>query len=272
MPQDQSSFQWRWAHVDAVPGSAHIELLNQLRADDDPAHFPNTMQWIDPQPSERILEVGCGNGAVARSVARFQPKVEHIVAVDASAAMIAAAQEQMAGRDLPVMFQVADAQALPFADASFDRCYAQEVFVILPDPEQALRECTRVLRHGGALCIWEADCDAHALLMDNLELSRRLMRFVGDREYNGAVGRQIIGWLKAWGWQPQYQPSVGISEDSAGIGGTLLREWLDDACRVGIITDAEVAAFTADLQRQAEQGTYFSYTVNFRIHATKPAG
>lgn len=160
MQDDPSSFRWHWSHVDAVLDTTHVDILNQFRVDDDPTNFPNTMQWIDPQPGERILEVGCGNGAVARAVARFQPKIQHLTDIDASTAMIATAHEQLTGQQLPISFQVADAHALPFADASFDHCYAQEIFVILSDPEAVLRECARVLRPGGALCIWEADCDA----------------------------------------------------------------------------------------------------------------
>src|SRR5262245_42276816 len=126
-------FKWRWAHVDQSTRTApYVELLNRLRKDDEPAHFPNTLAWINAQPGERILEVGCGNGAVARAVARHVPEVSEVVAVDFSTAMIAEAQRLLAGRNLPVSFQVANAQRLPFADASFDRVYAMEIFVILP--------------------------------------------------------------------------------------------------------------------------------------------
>lgn len=96
------------------------------------------------------------------------------------------------------------------------------------------------------------------------------MRFVGDREYNGAAARQIIGWLKAWGWQPTYQPAVGISEENIGIGDKRLREWLDDVYHTHIVASDELAVIANELQRRTEQGTFLSYLINFRIQGTKP--
>jgi len=155
-------YKWRWAHVDQSEGAdRYVTLLNRLRPDDDPEHFPNTLAWINAQHGERILEVGCGNGAVARAIVRAVPDIRELVAVDASMNMIVEAKRRKE-TDLPVTFRIANAHCLPFSDASFDRCYATETFVILPDPYQAFRELVRVIRPGGYLCLWESDRDARA--------------------------------------------------------------------------------------------------------------
>jgi SAM-dependent methyltransferase len=268
----ERNFRWRWSNVDASDrADEYVELLNQLRPDDDPARFPNTLAWIAPQPNERILEVGCGNGAVARAVANYQPDIREVVAVDASAVMIAAARQAIAGRALPVTYAVADAQQLPFPDGAFDRSYAQELFVILPDPEQALRELARVTRPGGQMRVWESDVDTHAMLGPDVALARRFMRYVGDVEYNGAIARQLIGWLKAWGWQVTATPAVNVSTAESPTHAALMREWLADAQTANVITTAEADSLVADYQRRLQAGTYFAYLVNFRIAATKPA-
>jgi len=62
---------------------------NRLRPDDDPAKFSTTMEWIDAQSGERMLEVGCGNGAVARAAARHAPAIRGMVALGALAARLA---------------------------------------------------------------------------------------------------------------------------------------------------------------------------------------
>lgn len=265
-------YKWRWGHVDQSERADHyVALLNRLRPDDDPANFPNTLAWIDAQLGERILEVGCGNGAVARAVARAVPDIRELVAVDASAEMIAEAQRRMEV-NLPVSFQVADAHHLPFPDASFDRCYAMETFVILPDPYQAFQESVRVTHPGGYLCLWESDCDAHAMLASDLALSRRLMRFVGDHEFNGAAGRQLIGWLKELGWQVDIVPAVPVSDGSAFLTSWLLDEWLADAVEAGVVTSEEAEGFLMEMRQRQERGLFFSYLVNFRITARKPDG
>lgn len=263
-------YKWRWGHVDCS-GRAddYVALLNHLRPDDEPEHFPNTLVWIDAQPGERILEVGCGNGAVARAVGRAAPGIRELVAVDASEAMIAEAQRQLDG-SLLVSFRVADAHHLPFSDASFDRCYAMETFVILPDPQPAFRELVRVTRPGGTLCLWESDCDAHAMLASDLDLSRRLMRFVGDHEFNGAVGRQLIGWLKELGWEINVVPTVSLTDGSAFLTNWLLGEWLADAVEAGVVSAEEAERFRAEMRERQERGRFLSYTVNFRITARKP--
>jgi len=263
-------YKWRWGHVDqSEQAERYVALLNRLRPDDDPANFPTTLTWIDAQPGERILEVGCGNGAVAQAVARAVPDIRELVAVDASAEMIAEAQRRTDGDSL-VSFQVADAHHLPFPDASFDRCYAMETFVILPDPYQAFQELARVTRPGGYLCLWESDCDARAMLASDLALSRRLMRFVGDHEFNGAVGRQLIGWLKELGWQVDIVPAVPISDGSAFLTSWLLDEWVADAVEAGVVTPEEAEGFLMEMRQRQETDRFFSYIVNFRITARKP--
>ncbi|HEY8684118.1 MAG TPA: methyltransferase domain-containing protein [Chloroflexota bacterium] len=263
-------YKWRWAHVDLSDRShRYVAILNQLRPDDDPENFPNTLSWIDAQPGERILEVGCGNGAVARAVAHAVPGIQGVVAVDASVQMIAEAQRRADG-SVPVTFQVADAHDLPFPDGYFDRCYSMETFVILSDPYRAFLESVRVLRPGGLLCVWESDCDVRAMQASDLDLSRRLMRFVGDREFNGAVGRQLIAWLKDLRWEVEVMPAVSVGDGKAPLTNWLLDEWLADAVEAAVVTAEESDSFLAEMRAKQANGSFFSYTVNFRITARKP--
>jgi SAM-dependent methyltransferase len=165
---------------------------------------------------------------------------------------------------------VADAQRLPFPDASFDRCYATEIFVILPDPRRAFEEMVRVTRPGGHLCFWESDCDTRAILGADLALSRRVMRFIGDQEFNGAVARQLIGWLKEVGYEMRITPTVGVMDGPSRLQSVLLPEFLDDAVHAGVVTPEEADAFLADLRDREEHGLFFAYLVNFKIRARKP--
>ncbi|MEW1953033.1 class I SAM-dependent methyltransferase [Terrabacter sp. NPDC080008] len=94
--------------------------------------------------ARRVLEVGCGTGDFARSVLDAAPGVDY-VATDLSPAMVKAT------RALGVTSEVAAADALPFADSSFDGGVAAWMLYHVPDLDGALVELRRVLREGGCL-------------------------------------------------------------------------------------------------------------------------
>ncbi len=107
---------------------------------------------IVPPPGRRTLEVGCGEGRVARDLARHG----HVMtAIDASPTLLRYAQEaDPAGR-----YVLADAAALPFADGEFDLVVAYNSLMDFEDMPGAVREAARVLAPGGRFCI----CVTHPL-------------------------------------------------------------------------------------------------------------
>lgn len=94
---------------------------------------------------ERILEVGCGWGELAAWIA--QDTGAEMIATDLSPRMVELARAR--GLDA----RVADVQALPFDDESFDAVVAAWMLYHVPDLERGLAELARVLRPGGALFV-----------------------------------------------------------------------------------------------------------------------
>jgi SAM-dependent methyltransferase len=94
----------------------------------------------------RVLELAAGTGAVSHALAAALPDAA-IVATDLNPAMLAQAQARGAAPNLS--FRPADAQALPFADASFDLVLAQFGAMFFPDKVGAYAEARRVLTPGG---------------------------------------------------------------------------------------------------------------------------
>ncbi len=94
----------------------------------------------------RILETAAGTGVVTAALLEAAPDAE-IVATDLNQAMLDVAAATI--RAPNVRFQAADAQALPFADASFDMVVCQFGVMFFPDRVAAYREARRVLRPGG---------------------------------------------------------------------------------------------------------------------------
>jgi SAM-dependent methyltransferase len=101
---------------------------------------------------QRVLDVGCGPGALtAELVTRVG--AEFVAAVDPSASFVEAARARHPGVDV----RQASAEALPFADDTFDAAIGQLVVHFMADPIAGLREMARVTRERGvvAACVWD---------------------------------------------------------------------------------------------------------------------
>lgn len=94
----------------------------------------------------RVLEVGCGRGRGARLISRYLSPAA-INAIDIDPAMIRLALADSRGPS-ECAFQVADAQALPFADKSMDAVFNFGIIHHLEDWELGIREIARVLKPG----------------------------------------------------------------------------------------------------------------------------
>ena len=94
----------------------------------------------------RVLEVGCGQGPVARALASW-PGVGEVVGVDPSPIFVEKARE-LAAEPANLSFIEGDARALPADDGSFDVAIFHTTLCHVPRPELALAEAARVLRPG----------------------------------------------------------------------------------------------------------------------------
>ena len=97
--------------------------------------------WLDPKPGERILDVGCGDGALTEKLVAVGCNV---VGIDPSASMIVAAQAR--GLDA----RLADVRDLPFA-VEFDAVFSNAVLHWVREPDAAARSMRKALRPGGRL-------------------------------------------------------------------------------------------------------------------------
>lgn len=103
----------------------------------------------------RLLEIAAGTGRVTRVLAETMAPDARIVATDLNAPMLDYGRQVVSSPK--VSWREADAQALPFQDASFDAAVIQFGVMFFPDKRLALREARRVLRNGGRLAftVWD---------------------------------------------------------------------------------------------------------------------
>jgi SAM-dependent methyltransferase len=103
---------------------------------------------VDVHPGERVLDVAAGSGNTAISAARRGARV---TATDFVASLLEVAQARAEIEGLPLATAVADAQQLPFPDASFDVVLSTFGAMFAPDQQLAADELVRVCRPGGRI-------------------------------------------------------------------------------------------------------------------------
>lgn len=113
------------------------------------AFFGTGREWVCSRARGRVLEVGVGTG---RNFP-FYPADVTVVGVDVSPAMLDIARRRAAESTMDIELGVADAEALPFADNSFDTVLSTISLCAIPDHRAAIVEMSRVLRPGGRLLL-----------------------------------------------------------------------------------------------------------------------
>jgi len=138
--------------------------------------FEMEAAWVRrflPSDARRVLDVGCGNGALFEAI-----DVRRVVGIDHCAEGLGRTRRQF--RETPLL--CADAGCLPLADASVDAVTSQHVIEHLSDYKNACREWRRVLAPGGLLLVLTPnvqfvdpavfDDDTHVHLFDNEDLAQ----------------------------------------------------------------------------------------------------
>lgn len=110
-----------------------------------------------PRPGERVLDVACGTGIVARRVAPTVGPTGQVVGLDLNPNMLAVARAAAEREGLAVDWQEGRAEQLPFPDGGFDLALCQFGLMFFADRRAALGEVRRVVRPGGrlALSVWQ---------------------------------------------------------------------------------------------------------------------
>jgi len=105
---------------------------------------------MDLRSGQRVLDVAAGNGNAALAAAR---RWCDVTASDYVPALLDRARERALGERLPLKIEVADAEALPFPDESFDAVMSTFGAMFTPDHQKPAKEMLRVCREGGKICL-----------------------------------------------------------------------------------------------------------------------
>ena len=129
--------QTTWASGDFAVIGTTLQLVGELLA-----------EAVDVRAGERVLDVAAGNGNATLAAAR---RFARVTSTDYVPALLEKGAARAAAEGLDVHFQVADAEELPFDDASFDVVLSTYGAMFTPDHTRPAREMLRVLRDGGRI-------------------------------------------------------------------------------------------------------------------------
>ena len=206
-----------------------------------------------------VLEVGCGNGLMWRENRDRIPDGWRLTLTDLSPGMVEIVRDALGDR---AEYVVADAQELPFADASFDAVIANHMLFHFPDRARALAEIARVLRPGGAF-------RATTVGLDHL---RRLRELVPPREggqwektRERFTIEQVPAELAPFFFDVEIEPYV----DSLEV--TEIAPLLDFVRSRGDVEEHELEALRrAAAEEIASRGSFRVSKATARVRARKP--
>lgn len=125
---------------------------------------------LEPQPGERMLEIGPGTGYYTTEIADWLGPGGRLEVFDIQRQMLDHTMRRVAERGLAnVTATQGDARELPFEDASYDAAILITVLGEIPDQDAALREIARILAPGGRLVVGEMFVDPHMVTLGSLE-------------------------------------------------------------------------------------------------------
>ena len=121
---------------------------------------PLVVALTDPQPGERVLDIACGTGLIARLAAERVGRTGNVTGLDLNPGMLSFAASITSpdpATSAPIIWREASATNMPLPDAAFDVVYCQLGLQFFPDRPAAMREMYRVLVPGGrlGLMVWQ---------------------------------------------------------------------------------------------------------------------
>ena len=219
------------------------------------------------RPGMAVADVGCGFGLeTLRLAVRVGPS-GHAAGVDISPAFLAEARRRAAAAGVAIDVHEGRAEALPFADASFDAVRAERLLIYLTHPEAALAEMRRIARPGSVLSLIEPDVTTCTVNLPDRDVVRRVMGHEADTSVaQGWLPGRLPAMLRASGFVEQ-QLATRVLVFPIPLAHAYLDQCGRAAARDDIIDADELASWLGGLDALAASGELFATIGYFLFNA-----
>jgi ubiquinone/menaquinone biosynthesis C-methylase UbiE len=250
-----------YATIDQAPEALQQQLADvlELRAADAQQRAMLEAYLADvPLEDARVLEIGCGSGAICRRLAR---DARTVVGIDPSPVFVERAKALAPELD----FVVADGRELPFGDDTFDVVVCHTALCHIPGCERVLEEARRVAHH---LAVFDGDyATTTVAITDNDPLQSCADATIEGLVHDRWLVRKLPRLLRAAGWTVKTSRSLGYTETSApGYALTLVDRGAQLLAAAGTISDETAQALQAEARRRVDAGTFYGH-INYASFA-----
>ena len=267
---------WRDSAEADMAKARELAALLELRAR-DPDQAAARASYLDALgvgPGSRVLDVGCGSGAVTRDVARRVRPMGRVVGLDPSPAFLTIARELIEREGLfgSVELRLGDARVLPFSDPEFDVALAITTLAHTPGAERAIPELVRVVRPSGRVGIFDLDGDGVILAHPDRLLTRRIVAASSDHLLvNGWLARRLPALLAEAGLQAiGVRAFTPVERDPAGFYAKLAERRAAVAVQAGVISGDEQRRWLEGLHAEQAAGRFLGGQTHLFVWGTRP--
>jgi SAM-dependent methyltransferase len=213
---------------------------------------------LDLEADARVLEIGCGTGAVTRTLAARFPS-GRVVGVDPSAIFVERARA-LAGDTAHLSFEVGDGRALPFANESFDAVVCHTTLCHVPGPELVLAETRRLTPRGSRLAVFDGDyLTTSVAISSNDPLQACLGEAVATLVHDPYLVRRLPSMVREAGWEIVRVRSHGYVETEAGYMLTLVDRGADALVSAGRLGAGAAEALKQEARSRSDEGRFFGH-------------
>jgi ubiquinone/menaquinone biosynthesis C-methylase UbiE len=244
----------------------------ELRAADlqQRAMLEDYLHHLPLSAGARVLEIGCGTGAVTRALAAH-PAVSEVVGLDPGPVFIDQARRRAEGIE-GVSFLVGDGRELPFEEDSFDAVICHTVLCHIPAPEQVLAEGLRVTRSSGSLAVFDGDyATTTVAIADHDPLQACADAAIAALVHDPLLVRRLPALIREAGWQVVRTLSHGYVEaGSTQYMLTLVDRGAAALAAAGAVSVATAEALKEEARQRVKAGTFFGHIAYASVLARKP--